>query len=117
MADGFFEATDLERTGGVVKKGLVGELYTRTEDLRVEIEPEHDGVDFFRAEDVNDRSPSHTVRVLSRTGRFIFAGRAWTKNEGKGPKLSVNMTDPRLQFNVWMEENSGAWRVTGGGFS
>ena len=117
MAEGNFELTEFTTNDGEVKKGLVGDLYTRSEDLRVEIEPEHEGIEFFREEDINDKHPSHVVRCLSRTGRQIFAGRAWTKNRGKGPVLSVNMTDPHLNYNVWRDAESGQWRVTGGNFS
>jgi len=117
MAEGTFTQEQREQDGGVIVPVLVGDLNTMQADIRVEIHPDNDGPDFFRPEDAGQRSPSHTVKALSRTGKFIFAGKGWTKNEGKGPKLSVQMSDPRLQFNVWKEKDTENWRVTGGGFS
>lgn len=117
MADAVVNFEEREAAEGLVMPVVVCDLYTRQEDVRIEIIPDHDGPDFFRPEDVGNNTPSHTVKALSRTGRMIFAGRGWTKNEGKGPKLSVNMSDPRLSFNVWKEAQSDNWRVTGGGFS
>ncbi len=119
MAEGTFELKEITGEEGVVKQGLIGDLYTFNADIRVEITPEHDEADkFFRPQDVNNSQPSHTVKILSRTGRYIYSGRGWTKNQGKGPNLSVNMVDPhKMNFNVWQENESGEWRVTGGGFS
>lgn len=117
MADAVVKFEERTREDGVVLPVVVADLYTRQEDVRIEILPDHDEPDFFRAEDVGDNKPSHQVNVLARTGRMIFSGRGWTKNDGKGPKLSVNMSDPRLSFNVWKEAKSDEWRITGGGFS
>ena len=117
MAEAKFEDTEFTNDQGAVKKGLKGTIYTMNADLVVEIEPEHDGIDLFRPEDVQTDKPSHIVRCLSKTGRFIFAGRAWTKNKGKGPMLSVSMSDPKANFSLWQDNETGEWNASGGAFS